>query len=127
MLNYSAAPSAPPKDIVAVNQTLFTITIIWQPVDCVHQNGNITGYEIRYRKEDDGNTEAMSDRVIIGADYTLTDLQPSTAYLIQVATNNTVGRGVFGTISASTLLCEFSTLRHISLVTRFFCVQLKFM
>ncbi|CAI8016066.1 Netrin receptor DCC [Geodia barretti] len=98
-----AAPSAPPQDIVAVNQTLFTITISWQPVDCAHQNGNITGYEIRYRKEDGGNTEAVSVRVIMGADYTLTDLQPSTTYLIQVAANNTVGRGVFGSISASTL------------------------
>ncbi|CAI8019257.1 Protein sidekick-2, partial [Geodia barretti] len=96
-----AAPSAPPQDIVAVNQTLFTITISWQPVDCAHQNGNITGYEIRYRKKDGGNTEAMSD--IMGAHYTLTDLQPSTAYLIQVAANNTAGRGVFGNISASTL------------------------
>ena len=110
--NNPAAPSAPPQDIVAVNQTLFTITISWQPVDCAHQNGNITGYEIRYRKEDGGNTEAVSDIVIMGTDYTLTDLQPSTTYLIQVAANNTVGRGVFGSISASTL-CEFSTLKHI--------------
>ncbi|CAI8053562.1 Receptor-type tyrosine-protein phosphatase delta, partial [Geodia barretti] len=101
-----AAPSDPPQDIVAVNQTLFTITISWQPVDCAHQNGNITGYEIRYRKEDGGNTKAVSDRVIIGADYTVTDLQPSTAYLIKVAANNTAGRGVFGNISASTLLFE---------------------
>ena len=110
MLYYPTAPSAPPQDIMAVNQTLFTITISWQPVDCAHQNGNITGYEIRYRKKDGGNTEAMSD--IMGAHYTLTDLQPSTAYLIEVAANNTAGRGVFGNISASTLLCEFSTSRH---------------
>jgi hypothetical protein len=101
-----AAPSAPPQDIVAVNQTLFTITISWQPFDCAHQNGNITGYEIQYRKEDGGNAEAMSDRVMMGAHYTLTDLQPSTTYLIKVAANNTVGRGVFGNISASTLLFE---------------------
>ena len=112
-LYYPAAPSAPPQVIVAVSQTLFTITISWQPVDCAHQNGNITGYEIRYRKKDGGNTKAVSDRVIMGADYTVTDLQPSTTYLIKVAANNTAGRGVFGNMSASTLLCEFSTLKHI--------------
>ena len=90
-------PSAPPGDIKVVDQTLFNITISWKPVHCLRQNGNITGYVIKYNSE---------EKFIMGNRYTLTDLQPSTTYLIQVAANNTVGTGVFGNISVSILLCK---------------------
>ena len=94
---YSTVPSEPPGDITVVDQTLFNITISWQPIDCLDQNGNITGYVIKYNSE---------EKFTMSNNYTLTDLQPSTTYLIQVAANNTVGTGVFGNISVSILLCK---------------------
>ena len=108
MLYYSAAPSAPPQDIVAVNQTLFTITISWQPVDCAHQNGNMRGYSVKYWERGSGN-ETKLDGNTTGTSYTLTDLQSSTTYVIQVAAENDAGIGVFGNLNASTLLCKFSS------------------
>ena len=105
--NYPAVPSAPPQDIVAVNQTLFTITISWQPVDCTHMNGNIRGYKVRYWER--GGNETKMDGNTTGTSYTLTDLQSSTTYVIQVAAENDAGVGVFGNLNASTLLCKFSS------------------
>ncbi|CAI8035583.1 Receptor-type tyrosine-protein phosphatase F, partial [Geodia barretti] len=102
-----AAPSAPPQDIVAVNQTLFTITISWQPVDCAHMNGNIRGYKVKYWERGSGN-ETKLDGNTTGTSYTLTDLQSSTTYVIQVAAENDAGVGVFGNLNASTLLFEVS-------------------
>ena len=106
--NYSAAPSAPPQDIVAVNQTLFTITISWQPVDCPYMNGDIRGYKIKYWERGSGN-ETKLDGNATGTSYTLIDLQSSTTYVIQVAAKNDAGVGVFGNLNASTLLCKFSS------------------
>ena len=105
MLNYSAAP----QDIVAVNQTLFTITICWQPVDCAHMNGNIRGYKVKYWERGSGN-ETKLDGNTTGTSYTLTDQQSSTTYVIQVAAENDAGVGVFGNLNASTLLCKFNFL-----------------
>ena len=107
--NYSAAPSAPPQDIVAVNQTLFTITISWQPVDCPYMNGDIRGYTVKYWERGSGN-ETKLDGNTTGTSYTLTDLQSSTTYVIQVAAENDAGVGVFGNLNTSTLLCKFSSL-----------------
>ncbi|CAI8041220.1 Tyrosine-protein phosphatase Lar [Geodia barretti] len=103
----AAAPSAPPQDIVAVNQTLFTITISWKPVDCAHQNGNIRGYKIKYWERGSGN-ETKLDGNTTGTSYTLTGLQSSTTYVIQVAAKNDAGVGVFGNLNASTLPFEVS-------------------
>ena len=107
-ISFSTVPSAPPKEITAVDQTLFSITISWQPVHCRHQNGKITGYIIKYQEID---SEEMMVRGIMGNNFTVTGLKSLTTYLIQVAANNTVGMGVFGNISASTLLCKLSSIK----------------
>ena len=109
---YSSAPSAPPGDITVVDRTLFNITISWQPVHCVHRNGKITGYVIKYQEID---SEEMMVGGIMGNNYTLTGLQSLTTYLIQVAANNTVGIGVFGNISVSMLLCKLSRIKSSSI------------
>ena len=85
-------------------RTLFSIAISWNPIACVHQNGNITGYVIHYGS----GAGDMKSVDAIDNSYTITELQPSTMYLIQVAGRNRAGPGVFGNKSASTLPCKWS-------------------
>ena len=101
----SLAPSGPPREIEVVSQTLYTITISWKPVDCAHQNGNITGYKVEYQEM----VERDEKGTVNGTSYTLDDLQSATTYVIKVAAKTSAGVGVFGNITASTSLCKFST------------------
>ncbi|CAI8057696.1 Receptor-type tyrosine-protein phosphatase S, partial [Geodia barretti] len=67
-------------------------TIQWGSVPCILQNGDITGYSVRYYA--DGPVQTMS---IFGMslETTLPDLVSSTTYLVQVAAVNNVGTGEF--------------------------------
>ena len=110
--HFSLALSAPPEDIVVVSQTLCSITISWQPVDCAYQG--ITGYEVKYWKMGSGeDSEIMFE--LNGTNYTLEDLQSAAIYVIQVAAKNADDVGVYGNITASTLLCTFITFNSFSI------------
>ncbi|CAI8043297.1 Neogenin (Fragment), partial [Geodia barretti] len=47
----TAAPSAPPTGVVVRVRSSTSITVQWGPVECIHQNGEITGYRVRYGEE----------------------------------------------------------------------------
>ena len=44
--------------------TVFTITVKWDPVDCMYQNGVITEYIIQYYKQDRKN-ETMVNAILL--------------------------------------------------------------
>ena len=90
----SPVPSAPPKNIVIDNTTVFAITLKWELVDCMYQNGKITEYIIKYHPQDREN-ETINDTTAI-LEFTITDLQPYTVYVIGVAAVNDAGIGVYG-------------------------------
>ena len=101
-----SAPSAPPEDISVISST-FSMTVQWKPVPCIHHNGNITGYSIRYHKQ--GREEEEHQNITIPADNTtvsINELQPSTKYVIEVAALNSAGTGIYGNTSSSTLACK---------------------
>ena len=59
------------------------ITVQWEAVPCIEQNGNITGYTVRVLES--GEMNRVED---VGSDVTqvtISDLTPSTTYSIQVA------------------------------------------
>ena len=103
----SPAPSAPPKNIVIDNTTVFSITFNWKPVDCMYQNGKITEYIIKYHPQDREN-ETMNDTTAM-LKFTITDLQPYTVYVIGVAAVNDAGIGVYGTLTADTGPCKLNS------------------
>ena len=105
----SPVPSAPPKNIVIDNTTVFTITLNWKPVDCMYRNGKITKYIIQYHKQDREN-ETMNDTTAM-LEFTITDLQPYTVYVIRVAAVNGAGIGVYGTLTADTGPCKLNSQR----------------
>ena len=83
------APSAPPTSVTVSEVTSSSITVRWGAVDCIHRNGNITGYLVRYRNTTAGTMQDISVSSV--TEYTITDLIPSTAYGVRVGTVNSAG------------------------------------
>ena len=64
-------------------------------VPCIHQNGPITGYSVRYGVMGSGSTR---NKTVSGASETgtmISDLMSSTTYVVQVAAMNGNGTGVY--------------------------------
>ena len=76
-------------------------------MDCIHRNGNITGYSIQYHMRGSGvlmyvNTSSLQ--------YTILELQPSTEYVIGVAAVNNAGIGVYENLNISTFPCKYQVV-----------------
>ena len=69
-----------------------SITVQWGAVPCIEQNGNITGYIVRYGSQ----TQSVSGRSV--TETTISDLTPSTTYNVQVAAVNNAGTGDYSNI-----------------------------
>ena len=91
----STAPFVSPPSVRVLVANSTTITVQWGMVPCIHQNGPITGYSVRYGVMGSGNTQTVP---VSGASKTqimISNLLPSTTYSIQVAALNVVGTGVY--------------------------------
>ena len=104
------APSAPPSSVTVTDVTSSTISVQWESVPCIHQNGDITGYSVQIGVQGDSTTQKLS---ITGASITnamITDLNASTNYSIQVAAVNSNGTGVYSdtitTQTEGTMICK---------------------
>ena len=86
------APSAPPSFVSVSEVTSSSITVQWGPVDCIHRNGDITGYSVQYKSE---TVSVSGDST--GGMYVISDLMPSTTYSIQVAAETSAGTGPYST------------------------------
>ena len=90
----SAAPSGPPTSVSATS-TSTSITAQWGAVDCIHHNGDITGYSVRYGVVGSGSTQTMSVSGGSVTEATISSLMSFTTYSIQVAAVNRAGTGVY--------------------------------
>lgn len=90
-----AAPSAPPTSVLAFDVTCSSISVQWGAVDCIHINGNITGYIVKYEEQDSGYMETMSIMGRNTTKVTISRLDTSTIYSIAVAAVNHGGIGVY--------------------------------
>ena len=78
--------------VFAINST--AITVQWVAVNCIHRNGDITGYSVQYTGG--GSTQTMSiSGNSSGRMVTISGLSPITLYLVQVAAVNSAGPGVY--------------------------------
>ena len=83
------APSAVPTSVSVSEVTSSSITVQWVAVGCIHRNGDITGYSVRYGIQ----TKSVSGG---GATQTIIfGLTSSTEYSIEVAAVNSAGTGVY--------------------------------
>ena len=90
-----SAPTAPPSNVSVTEVTSSTITVQWGMVPCIHQNGPITGYSVRYGVMGSGSSQSVN---VSGASKTgtmISDLMSSTTYDVQVAAVNGNGTGVY--------------------------------
>ena len=93
--------SAAPAYVSLVTQTMSSITVAWEPVPCMHRNGDITGYAVMYRELSSGLATYVHETVAI-RNIDITGLKPSTLYEIAVAAFNSVGTGPFTNASFKT-------------------------
>ena len=66
------------------------LTVQWETVPCIEQNGDITGYTVRVRVLESGEMDVGDVNNV-----TISDLTPSTTYSIQVAAVNSEGTGPY--------------------------------
>ena len=96
MLCTFSAPSVPPSSVRVSVENSTAISVQWGPVEaCADQNGPITGYSVRYGVMGSGSTQT---KTVSGASETgtmISDLIPSTTYVVQVAAMNGNGTGVY--------------------------------
>ena len=96
ILNLShTAPSAAPTSVRESEVTSSSITVQWGAVDCIHHNGDITGYSVRYGVQGSGSTQTRDISGGSATEATISSLMPSTTYYIQVAAVNSAGIGVY--------------------------------
>ena len=89
------APSAAPTPVNVPKVTASSITVQWGTVDCIHHNGDVTGYSVRYGVQGSGSTQTMSVSVSDATQAIISGLIPSTVYTIEVAAVTRVGTGVY--------------------------------
>ena len=78
------------------------ITVQWGPVDCIHHNGDITGYTVQYGAKGSKNIEHAKVPGLKAAEINLTRLAPFTTYSIKVGAVNINGTGEFRSVTATT-------------------------
>ena len=82
----SPAPSEPPSSVRVSSDNSSSITVHWGSVDCIHQNGDITGYSVRYKvKGSSGDPQTQSVTGGSVSQTTIMNLMAATTYSIEVA------------------------------------------
>ena len=92
-LSISPVPSAGPTSVRESAVNTSSITVQWGAVDCIHHNGDITGYSVQYGVQGSGSTQTMNVSGGSVTEATISSLMPSTTYSIQVAAVNSAGIG----------------------------------
>ena len=90
----TTAPSAAPTSVRVSEVSFSEITLQWEIIPCLQQNGVITGYSVRYyvgiwHKQHSLAIDTKRSEV------TISGLASSTAYSVQVAGVNADGTGVY--------------------------------
>ena len=100
-LSFLPAPSAAPTSVSVSEVTSSSITVQWGAVNCIHRNGDIIGYSVRYGVQGSGEgdrTVEMASGDSSGGMYQISGLSAATVYTIEVAAVNSAGTGVYSTL-----------------------------
>ena len=91
---FSAVPSGSPT-VVSTTSTSTTITVHWEPVDCIDHNGVITGYSVQYEEVESGTSETLSVTDGSTLQLLIEDLSTTTNYSVAVAAVNSADTGPY--------------------------------
>ena len=103
MLISCPVPSVAPLYVEVLVENSTAVTVQWGPIDCVHENGKITHYTVRYREvdnskhdsEDSGWNNGMVSGDSSGGMTTISGLTKETVYTVEIAAHNTAGTGMY--------------------------------
>ena len=84
-----------PSDNMIFDKNSSTITIRWRPGKCVHSNGDITGYSVRYGIQGNGGIQTVNVSGGNSTKIAISGLKSSTTYSIEVAAVNSAGIGMY--------------------------------
>ena len=96
-----SVPTAAPTNVGTSSDTFSSITVQWGAVNCIHRNGDITDYLVRYGVQGSGvgdRTVEMASGDSSGGMYQISGLSASTEYTIEVAAVNNAGTGDYSTL-----------------------------
>jgi hypothetical protein len=97
----STAPSAAPTSVAILDTSPTTLGLQWAPPDCLHANGEITGYSVSYGEEGSERRKTLTVHGTTTASLSL--LKSSALYVVSVAAINGAGVGPYSdTIAALT-------------------------
>jgi len=89
----STVPGSSPQDVIATDAHPGSLNISWGPPEEINQNGQITGYIIRYTLV--RSNETMYETITNGTRYILSGLFPFANYSVEVAAMTINGTGPF--------------------------------
>ena len=90
------APSAPPSSVKVSVENSTTLTVQWGPVEpCIHRNGDITGYSVRYGEVETSEGERSVQKTSGDTMTTVSGLTKETVYTVEVAAETSAGTGVY--------------------------------
>ena len=80
--------------------TSSSITVQWGAVNCIHRNGDITGYSVRYgvQGSGEGDTVELASGDSSGGMYQISGLSAAAVYTIEVAAVTNAGTGVYSPV-----------------------------
>ena len=84
MLPLPPAPSTAPTSVSVYEVTSSSITVQWGAVNCIHHNGDITGYSVRYGVQgssEGDRTVEMASGDPSGGMYVISGLSAATVYI----------------------------------------------
>ena len=119
-------PSAPPTDVLISDKISSTITMRWRPVKCIHRNGDVTGYSVRYRIQGNGSIQTVNVRGENSTDKSISGLKSSTTYSIEVAAVNSAGIGMYSNpLNVTTSVAgNFFQLKRIKYIQCILCISI---
>ena len=94
IIHVPPAPSAASTPM-STGITTSIITVQWGTVDCIHHNGDITGYSVRYGVNGTAEGDRKTTGDSSGGMYTISGLSAATEYTVEVAAVNSAGVGVY--------------------------------
>ena len=95
LMAFPPAPSAAPTSVSVSEVTSSSITVQWGAVDCIHSNGDITGYSVRYGVQGNGSAQTVNVSGGGAMQTTISGLESSTTYSIEVAAVNSASIGLY--------------------------------
>ena len=104
------APSGAPQGLSVQNVMATSVVLSWDEPACLLQNGDITGYMIRYVRGSETITDSSSG---VSTTYTVRELIPVMEYSFSVAVVNSAGIGPFSGQSMTIRTLESSKCRLI--------------